>query len=44
MVYELLSHMGVAPEWAAILAGFAIYWWGELHITSAGERYLRGLR
>jgi hypothetical protein len=36
--YEALAHLG--PVWSAVFSGFAVYVWGELHITPAGQRYL----
>ena len=40
--YEALELLG--PVWSALAAGFAVIWFGELVITSAGERYLERLR
>lgn len=40
-LYELLSHLGTDPVWAALLAGFAVHdWWGQLVVTPAGTAYL----
>lgn len=40
-LYEILSHLGASPAWAALLAGLAVHdWFGQLVTTPAGDRYI----
>lgn len=42
-IYEAPEIAALGPVWSAVIAGFAIIWFGEPCITPAGEMYLATL-
>ena len=42
-IYEAPEIRDLGPVWSAVIAGFAIMWMGEPHLTPAGEMYLASL-
>jgi len=40
-LYESPAYVAMGPTWSALLVGFCcVGWWGEMHLTAAGARYL----
>ena len=43
-LYESPAYVVCGPSVSALLVGFAAMdWWGNMHLTAAGMRYLAGL-
>ena len=40
-IYEDPAIAALGPTWSAVAAGFAVVWFGEVYLTSAGEMYLQ---
>ena len=42
-IYEAPAIVALGPTWSAVAAGFAVVWFGEVYLTSAGEMYLQSI-
>ena len=42
-IYEDPAIVALGPTWSAVAAGFAVVWFGEVYLTSAGEMYLQSI-
>lgn len=43
-LYESPAYVAMGPTISALLVGFAtLGWWGDMHLTAAGARYLESL-
>jgi len=44
ILYESPAYVACGPSVSALLVGFArVDWWGNMHLTAAGARYLESL-
>jgi hypothetical protein len=43
-IYEAPAIVALGPTRSAVAAGFAVVWFGEVYLTSAGEMYLQSIR
>jgi hypothetical protein len=44
LLYESPAYVACGPTVSALMVGFArMDWWGNIHFTAAGARYLAGL-